>query len=59
MFNRHMSNIFGRKRPKLEFSLISNANTYEFLIDKQFPQKNNVAYFMETCVGYVIGYSHS
>jgi hypothetical protein len=41
MTNGHMASIFCRKRPKREFLLISKANTYGFLTDKQSPQKSN------------------
>jgi hypothetical protein len=39
MINGHMTSIFGRKRPKRKFSLISKANTYIFLTDKCSPPK--------------------
>jgi hypothetical protein len=39
MINGHMTSIFGQKRPKHDFLLISKANTYGFLIDKWSPPK--------------------
>jgi hypothetical protein len=58
--NRYMASIFGQKRPKREFSLISKAKTYGFLQTNGIHQKlNNVVYAKETCVGYVIGDSLS
>jgi hypothetical protein len=50
--NGHMASIFGRKRPKREFLLISKANTYEFWSINVLHQKqNNVFYVKEIGVG--------
>jgi hypothetical protein len=38
--NGHMTNIFGRKWHKRDFSLILKANNYGFLTDKWAPPKN-------------------
>jgi hypothetical protein len=39
MINGHLASIFGQKRPKREFLLISKAKTYGFLTDKWSPPK--------------------
>jgi hypothetical protein len=41
MINGHRASISTRERPKREFSLISKANTYEFLTDKWSPPKTS------------------
>jgi hypothetical protein len=47
-----MASIFGKKRPKHEFSLISKVNNYAFLSINGLHQKpNNEVYVKETHAG--------
>jgi hypothetical protein len=56
----HMANIFGKKQPNREFSIILKSNTYEFFTDKLSPAKTkNMVYVKETCVVSNRRFSHT